>query len=289
MFKRFKRHNVAMPDDDHLHDEQLMSAIEKDMLNNIHRQILGPLFFLKVHKVSYAIAASLLMLCMAAFCLLRFGNQQNMVRITAQKGHISIINLPDGSKIWLNAGSTIEYPQTFAKIRTVQLINGEAFFDVKHDDHKPFVVRYGKMHAQVLGTSFNIKYFNQLNDVRVTVVRGLVEVGNDKQSFGMVTPDKEIIYNKADNSHTARLINSQKVAAWKTRDINLYDVPFKDLVLSIENTYNIHIEYDTKIDNLITTIHFSSTDDLKQVLEIIKTIHGLDYTIRGKEVSLNNK
>lgn len=274
--------------DDHLNDEKIMSAIEKSMLKSIHQHIRGNKLFFKTSAFKYGMAAALLLF--TAIGLLFISGQNNnpkLLSLTALNGRISIISLPDGSKIWLNSGSTISYPEKFAKIREVRLINGEAFFDIKHDAAHPFIVRYGKMHVQVLGTAFNIKYYTKLNDVRVTVVRGLVEVGDKDRSFGMITPNKEIIYDQKKDTHNARDINSEKVAAWKAREVNLYDVPFEDLMLTLENVYGITVKYNrAEMKNVITTIHFLSTDDLKQVLEIIKTIHGLNYTIEGKEVNL---
>ncbi|WP_448701339.1 FecR family protein [Mucilaginibacter sp. AW1-3] len=289
MFKRSRPKLWQNLGEDHLHDEKIMNAIEKSMLNNIHKHIdQGNRRFFKTAVFRYAAAAALLVFASLGLLFISKRNADTkLVSITALKGRISIISLPDGSKIWLNSGSTISYPEKFAKVREVRLINGEAFFDIRHDDHHPFIVRYGNMHVQVLGTAFNIKYYTKLKDVRVTVVRGLVEVGDQDRSFGMITPNKEIIYDQKEDTHNARDINSEKVAAWKAREVNLYDVPFEDLMLNLENIYGITVSYDHEaMKDVVTTIHFLSTDDLKQVLEIIKTIHGLNYTVEGKEVSL---
>ncbi len=288
MFKKSGPRSWDGIGEDHLHDEKIMKAIEKSMLINIHKHIDGDRLFFKTSAFRYSIAAALLLFASVGLLLIsRQPDSSKLLSITALKGRISIISLPDGSKIWLNSGSTISYPEKFASIREVRLVNGEAFFDIKHSKNHPFIVRYGNMHVQVLGTAFNVKYYTKLNDVRVTVVRGLVEVGDKTRSFGMITPDKEIIYDQKKDTHSARQINSQKVAAWKAREVNLYDVPFEDLMLTLENVYGITVKYDhVKMKDVITTIHFLSTDDLKQVLEMIKTIHGLNYTIEGKEVSL---
>lgn len=290
MFKKDKPDPTNLDGEDHFNNEHIMNAIEKDMLKNIHRRIHGKWYLFKLNSISYAIAASVLLCCTLPFLYLRMNSTpEKTISVTANTGHISLVSLPDGSKVWLNSGSTLTYPAAFGKIRSVELVNGEAFFDVRHDERHPFIVHYGHLHAQVLGTSFNVKYYKKLNDVRVTVVTGLVEVGTENQSFGLVSPDKEIIYNQKTSAHNSRLINSQKVAAWKAREINLFDVPFEDLMLTIENVYSVKVNYNhKKMKDVITTIHFSSTDELKQVLEIIKTIHGLNYTINGKEVDLGD-
>ncbi|MGN6180863.1 MAG: FecR family protein [Mucilaginibacter sp.] len=290
MFKKGKPGRIDPRGEDHFYDEQVMNAIEKDMLKNIHKSIRRDWHFLKLRTLNYTVAASVLLCCACTFIYLQYKRAADkLISVTANKGHISLVLLPDGSKVWLNSGSTLTYPQTFDRIRSVELVNGEAFFDIKHNQHHPFIVHYGNLHAEVLGTSFNIKYYKKLNDVRVTVVTGLVEVGDEKRSFGLVSPNKEIIYDQKTSKHNSRLINSQKVAAWKIREINLFDVPFEDLMLTIENVYNVKVNHDRdRMNDVITTIHFSSGDDLKQVLEIIKTIHGLDYVINGKEVDFRS-
>src|ERR1700748_3478066 len=156
MFKKRKPTSLDDLGEEHLYDEKIMKEIEMDMLKNIHKQIRKPWLF-KTISVKYVLAATVLLFAVVAlwFSSAYNGNVKTL-SLTAAQGRISIINLPDGSKIWLNSGSTISYPEKFAKIREVRLVNGEAFFDIKHDINSPFIVRYGNLHAQVLGTSFNI-------------------------------------------------------------------------------------------------------------------------------------
>ncbi|MFC0513765.1 FecR family protein [Mucilaginibacter angelicae] len=289
MIKRLKPGHKPVAGEAHLQDEQAMKAIEKQMLNNIHKEIYGKWYFIKTTPGKYAVAASLMLLCCSILFGLKlsFKNKINYVTVVASRGHINIITLPDGSTVWLNSGSTITYPNKFFATREVRLINGEAFFDIKHDENTPFVVHYGSLHARVLGTAFNIKYFKKLSDIRVTVTRGRVEVGKNNNSFGVLAHDSEISYDRASNQHIIRKVDSRKVAAWTTNEVNLYDISFAELMIRLENIYNIHIIYDhDKLNALPTTIHFSNNDNLQQVLEIIKTIHRVNYTINGKEVLL---
>ncbi|WDF75700.1 FecR domain-containing protein [Mucilaginibacter sp. KACC 22773] len=289
MIKWLKPGHKPIGGEAHLHDEATMQAIEKQMLNAIHKEIYGKWYFIKTTSGKYAVAASFVLLCcsIALGLKLSLKNKINFVTVAAANGHINIVDLPDGSKVWLNSGSTIRYPDKFDKTREIQLINGEAFFDIKHDEHSPFIVHYGSLHARVLGTAFNIKYFKKLSDVRVTVTRGLVEVGKNRESFGVLARDNEVSYDQLSNQHIIRKVDSRKIAAWTTNEVNLYDVSFAELMLRLENIYNVHIAYDhAKLNTLPTTIHFSNNDNLQQVLEIIKTIHRVNYTVKGKEVSL---
>ncbi len=289
MIQRRKPGPGHNPGDDHLQDEKAMQAIEKEMLHNIHKEIYGRWHFIKTSAAKYVIAASLVLMCSAVllFFKLSVNNKAAMITVTAKKGNLKTIILPDGSTVWLNSGSTIKFPERFGKTREIQLVNGEAYFDVKHDNTSPFIVHYGRLHAQVLGTAFNVKFYKNISDIRLTVTRGCVAVGNKTENFGLLTHDKEMVYDQEKATHHIRTIDAEKVAAWKSCEINLYCVSFSELVMRLENTYGVHVNYDHKNnDHLITTIHFSNNNTLSYVLDIIKTIHHLDYVLKGKEVYL---
>jgi transmembrane sensor len=275
--------------EEHLRDEEAMRAVEKEMLHNIHREIFGRWYFIKTTTARYTMAASLLLMCCSGLLYKKLStiDKANWIVVSSPKGNIKNIQLPDGSTVWLNSGSILKFPEHFGKTREIELVDGEAYFDVKHDDHSPFTVHYGRLHARVLGTAFNVKFYTNISDVRLSVTRGRVEVGNRSSSFGVITLGKEIVYDQKAGTHQVRPIDAEKVAAWKSNEINLYSIPFDELVMRLENIYNVQIDYDhNRIHHLTTTIHFSRTNTLQYVLDIIKTIHHLDYDIKGKEVYL---
>ena len=281
------------PDDkvgeEHLQDEEAMRVVEKEMLHNIHKEILGRWHFIKTTTARYTMAASLLLMCCSGLLYkkLSANDDTNWIVVSSPRGNIKNIQLPDGSTVWLNSGSVLKFPERFGKTREIELVDGEAYFDVKHDDKSPFTVHYGRLHARVLGTAFNVKFYKSISDVRLSVTRGRVEVGNKSSSFGVITLGKEVVYDQKAGTHQIRPIDADKVAAWKSNEINLYSIPFDELVMRLENIYNVQINYDhNKINRLITTIHFSRNNTLSYVLDIIKTIHHLDYDIKGKEVYL---
>ena len=275
--------------EEHLWDEEAMRTVEKEMLYNIHKEIFGWWHFIKTTTAKYTMAASLLLICCSGLLYkkLSTNGEANWITVSSPKGNIKNIQLSDGSTVWLNSGSILKFPEHFGKTREIELVDGEAYFDIKHDDHSPFTVHYGRLHARVLGTAFNVKFYRNINDVRLSVTRGRVEVGNKLSSFGVITLGKEVIYDQKAGTHQVRAIDAEKVAAWKSNEINLYSIPFDELVMRLENIYNVQINYDhDRINHLTTTIHFSRANTLPYVLDIIKTIHHLDYDIKGKEVYL---
>lgn len=265
------------------HDLDLM---EKGILKNIHAELNSPRINF-YNRAFFKVAASIFLFCTISFYF--YQQSEDLITISAAKGKVTEMYLPDGSKVWLNAGSKISYPKDFAKNRSIYLLTGEAFFDVKHQKHQPFIVHYGDVYVKVLGTAFNVKAYQEFDDVRVTVLRGKVEVGDQKERFDILVPGKEIILESKKEKHFTHSVASEKVSAWKNNEVNLYDVSFEELILVLQNTYDLTIDYpEEKMSGIVTTIQFSKEDKIKDVLDVIKMIHGLDYTIEGKEVILKD-
>jgi transmembrane sensor len=266
-----------------------LDIVENEMLANIRKGI-GHTSVLKFYRQNYfKVAASVFIVASLSLLLyfFSFHTDDNYVTVTSPKGKVTMIKLPDGTSVWVNSGSTFKYPKAFENIRNVYLVDGEAFFDVAHNPKAPFIVHSDKLHVKVLGTAFNVRSHQKLNTMRVTVVRGKVEVGSETETFEVLTKDKEIIVNKNGKERKTRIIDSEKVSSWKLKEINLYDISFEDMILSIENAYDVKISYPADgLKDTVTTLHFSNNDSLIEVLEMIKMIHGLKYSMNGKEVTL---
>ncbi len=274
--------DLPSPDENHLH------YVEAQMLRNIHSAIKPSSLNLFTSGIILKVAAILLLVSSFTYLFISIQPLDNFIIVRSEKGSKRFFLLPDSSKVWLNAASAIKYSKNFGTKREIYLLEGEVFFDVMHKPEFPFVVLHDKVYAKVLGTAFNVKVYGT-QDVRVTVARGRVEVGSEEKVYTVLTKDKEIILekNKIQNYYT-RAVDAQKVANWKTNEVNLYDVSFEDIIISLEDNYNVNISYPKdQMKNSKSTIHYSSKQDLSQVLEIVKMIHGLDYKIKGKEVTLN--
>ncbi len=123
--------------------------------------------------------------------------QENLKQLITEKGSRSQLSLPDGSKVWLNAGSRLEYPDHFnGKNREVHLV-GEAFFDVVQDSLRPFLVHTRTFHVKVVGTSFNIRAYEEEEIAETSLILGSVQVlfGKDADSKNMVVlkPNEKLV------------------------------------------------------------------------------------------------
>lgn len=241
----------------------------------------------KYHRL-LKIAAMLFIIGTCSVLVFRSDFAKPCLIINAPRGSNKFVHLPDGSRVWLHAGSTLKYRQDFINDREVNLIKGEAYFDVKHHSKSAFIVHHGNYYAKVLGTAFNVKAYGN-RDVRVTVTRGKVEVGTKESTYTVLTPNKEIVLSKLKTQYpTIRKVDAGKITAWTSNEVNLYDMAFEDIIISIEDNYDVKIKYPGRqVKSDLATLHYSTKKNLSEVLEMIKMIYGLNYKIEGKEVYLS--
>jgi transmembrane sensor len=139
-------------------------------------------------------------------------------------GTKKFIRLPDGSSVILNVGSSIEYPEEFTNNKRVVKLNGEAYFDIKHDASSPFIVYVGKIKTTVLGTAFNVRTDSECGKVYVTVIKGRVKVGDDEKEYGIITPNEQMSINITNFSFKKESFNSDLAIEWKKEYLLLEDV-----------------------------------------------------------------
>src|SRR4030095_8358665 len=134
--------------------------------------------------------------------------------ITTPRGGQFQLELADGSKVWLNAASSLRYPIAFTgKERTVEL-TGEGYFEVAHNLAMPFHVKAGEMNVQVLGTHFNINSYEDEPVIRTTLIEGTVNVSKKEQAIKLL-PGQQAGLDKAGELSLHTNINTEEITAWK--------------------------------------------------------------------------
>jgi len=192
------------------------------------------------------------------------------------------VMLADGSKIWVNSGSELKYPQTFnGKTREVYL-EGEAYFDIKHDVSKPFIIHTGKVITTVLGTAFNIKADNLQHTVVVTVTRGKVSVANGDEKLGVITPNQQISFNTVNKQHLQRNVDAKQAIAWQDTDIHFDDITFADAALQLQQRFKVKIDFaNDKIKNCRFTGTAIEGEKLDKILKVICAFNNATYQTKA--------
>ena len=189
-------------------------------------------------------------------------------------GTWSVVNLPDGSKVWLNAGSSLKYPTQFNDKQRVVSMQGEAYFEVRKDSEHPFVVQAGTARACVLGTSFNIRHYEQ-EQIHITLLTGSLAVESE------ATENPEIMKPGDDASlqEDGKVIIQEKGETarpmWTSGYFSFDDAPLSEVLCELGRWYNINV---TVLHPEATTrnLHFKCKRSLEldDILEILNELGG---------------
>jgi ferric-dicitrate binding protein FerR (iron transport regulator) len=207
--------------------------------------------------------------------------------VTADRGQVSKVLLPDSSVIWINSESTIKYNNRFSTSnRDIELV-GEAYFSIHKNPNLPLVVNSEGLKVKVLGTEFNVIGYPEENNVQVILERGKVELSSDLDGNlrQEMKPGEMAIYNKAQKSISLSTVNTGLYTSWKNGMINIYDLPLSELVIKLERRYNQKFIVDDAIKNLPYTFTIKN-EDLHSILRLMEKITPVDAVQKGNIIEL---
>lgn len=203
-----------------------------------------------------------------------------------------VIFLPDGSTVFLSPGSRLNYPSSFDGMQKREVyLQGQAYFDIKHNATRPFIVHTGKVETTVLGTAFNIKAERGEKDITVTVTRGKVRVSDPHKTLGIITPQQQIKYDTERETATLGRVSNNSFLDWKNRDLFIDNLTLAEAAKLLEEQYQIKIIIkDSSIMEQRFTATFPKKEKLEEAVKSISEFNGLSYSIdRGKSiVTINN-
>lgn len=197
-------------------------------------------------------------------------------------GQRAEITLEDGTKVWLNAKTTMTFPNQFSgKTREVQL-NGEGYFDVTPNKAQPFIVKTEKYDIKVWGTKFNLMAYSEKGIFEASLLEGSIEVLNSGTSHGVfIRPDERIYL--ADNNLVKSPIVNMNHFLWKDGIISFNDESFTELVSKLELYFDLKIEVkNEKILNYRCTGKFRTKDGVEHILKVLQLRNKFSFSIDDK-------
>jgi ferric-dicitrate binding protein FerR (iron transport regulator) len=248
---------------------------------------------------NWLVAASLLAgLCFAAYIyrdtILNYVSPVAVKQVMAANGKIMNITLADGTRVWLNGGSKLIYPEKFRGDKREITLVGEAFLDVNHDTQRSFIVHTGNIRTQVLGTSFNVKAYPEDHFVKVDVLTGKVGViGKAQNTKGsqtiFLTPAQEVMFNKDDNQAVKKeMVDVNVLTAWKNGEFVFKNMPLPEVLNSIEHRFNIKVSADINLVRCSISANFTNVS-LVNIMKIMSKLvkgkaiqEGSGYRLKGK-------
>lgn len=238
------------------------------------------------HKTSFiitwgSIAAAILLV--AALSYYSFFNKQKVEYITkSTQSVIDSVTLADGSKVYLDNYSSINYPKQFkGEIRDISLTKGQAFFKIHRDPAKPFVIRINHSSVTVLGTSFNIDRRNGQIAVNVSTGKVKFQAYENSNTVSVLPAGTGVVFYEALRKLVKLNVPEQNNKAWLTHELNFVDTPLPEVFNQLEDCYKIKIGIQGSIAKSKKLNASFSDSPLNDILEILQET----YPIKIKKVS----
>jgi len=203
-----------------------------------------------------------------------------MNEVICPAGQTSELVLSDGTKVWLNAGSSMVYPSGFGNKQREVYLTGEAFFEVSRDKEHPFLVKTQAINVKVLGTSFNVEAYPG-NRFNATLVEGKVELQDSEGiKLGEMSPGQLAEYDFDQHKINLTAVDTRFYSSWKEGKMTFFNETLEIITAKLERWYNVSFAFSSEE---IKAYRFSGTilkyKPLEQVLEIIKLSSPIDYSI----------
>jgi transmembrane sensor len=215
--------------------------------------------------------------------------------ISAPNGVKKQCELADGTIVYLNSGSDISVPSSYGVKDRQVLLSGEAFFIVKHDPSRPFRIRTGKLVIADIGTSFNVKAYQDEGQIKVAVESGMVSVAENtfdnkpKMFAGAMTHNQQLIYDKKSRGHILNNIQTNEITAWRENKLRFDNASFDEITNTLERWYGVTIKLNNNTGNFRHyTISFNN-EPISKVLKVLENLSGMTYEINNKSISINLK
>jgi transmembrane sensor len=283
-------------------DIQQVSRARKLMQKNYYRILWG------------AVAASVLL-----FWFFIKTNENTRVKpinntVSTKAGNKASINLPDGSKVWLNRDSKITYVGDFGNKTREVYLSGEAFFDVAKDKTKPFIIHTRTINLKVLGTAFNVRSYDNEKETETSLVHGSVEItirNRPDQKIFLKPGEKLLVKNilvdtstkfkkrKHDeetpiavltNMHYYGADSSSIETSWTKNQLVFNDEPLDKIALNLERWFNVRITITNEaLKKEKYTATLEEDDKLEDFLEALRLTEGFHYSIKDREVIISPK
>jgi len=272
---------------------QMKEALKTGIFKVIADEKVYPIVQARVkrpHRIWWqaAAVAALLVITFLLYDHYSHKREPDYVVVSAPAGKdIVKIELPDHSQVWLEPGTTLRYRKAFSnKVREIELADGMAFFSVRKNAKLPFLVYApGGVQTKVLGTEFTVKAYTQSKDVQVMVTSGIVEVSDSAGVLGILKADQQLSYER--DAHITKRTTGN-LEDWRNGELTLNNASIAELVRILENRYGLQVTVKTAaIERYRFNLHISKNTSAAEMLEMLKDISGLTYTLNNNKVTIH--
>jgi ferric-dicitrate binding protein FerR (iron transport regulator) len=203
--------------------------------------------------------------------------------ITTPRGGQYQLVLADGSKVWLNASSSLRFPATFTGDDRKVALTGEAYFEVAKNAKMPFRVTVAGMEVEVLGTHFNINSYDDESAIKTTLVEGAVNVkkGDSRQ---LLAPGQQLQVDKAGQMRLIKNVDTDEAIAWKNGKFIFSGNDIQSVMRQLEKWYDIDVEYKGTVTKEEFVGMISRSSNISQILQMLEKTRTVKFEINGQKV-----
>lgn len=203
--------------------------------------------------------------------------------ITTPRGGQYQVVLADGSKVWLNAASSLTFPTSFPGSDREVKITGEAYFEVAHDAAKPFRVGVGDMKVDVLGTHFNVNAYKDEGVIKTTLLEGSVRVCEGNESVVIMPGEQVQVIEMNHKMVIDKNVDLAEVVAWKNGRFAFSDADIKTVMRQLARWYNFNMEFKGEIKDRFH-VEMTRNTNLSNVFKILEATGGVHFRIEQNKV-----
>lgn len=266
-------------------DAMILSDFDKE----IAKEKKAPPFYRKglFEVMKYAAFLAIVIACATYFHKLEIEKiSRTMNTITVPAGQRVNLTLPDGTNVWLNARSTLKYPAVFAGEKRKIMLDGEAYFEVRHNRKKAFIVETNKCDVEVLGTKFNVEAYSDSEDFCTSLMEGSVKVSGRGKTAGSLTLSPNYQVSIVNGHLATKRIADFDVFRWKEGLICFKNMNFSELMTRFEKCYAIRIIIENpEVADYECSGKFRISDGIDQALRILQKDAKYTFT-RSKDDSV---
>ncbi len=212
-------------------------------------------------------------------------NVNALNNIATPKGGQYQVSLPDGTKVWLNAASSLSYPASFTGAKREVNLLGEAYFEVSKNAEKPFVVHTRGQEVMVLGTHFNVNAYEDDDETKTTLVEGSVKVRMMNSSAAvLLRPGQQALFES--NQLSVAPVDVTEAIAWKEGQFLFQDEDIKSIMRKIARWYDVEVVYAPGISDKRIGGNISRSKPLSAVLKTLSNTDNFNFKVEGRRVTV---
>ena len=203
--------------------------------------------------------------------------------LTTPRGGQYQVELPDGTRVWLNAASSLRFPTAFVGAERRVEISGEAYFEVAKNKAMPFVVSVNGTEVHVLGTHFNVMAYSEEGKIATTLFEGSVQVSKAGKKH-VIVPGQQAVWKENGDFNLNGDVDLEEVVSWKNGQFHFNNADIKVIMRQIARWYDVDVEYRDNLSETQLGGIVSRKEDLRQLLSYFEMTGKVKFNLEGRKI-----